>query len=260
VTKSARPPIDVLVVDDSAVVRRLMTSLLGPQTDIRVSTAHDPLVAMAKMRRHRPNVIVLDLEMPRMDGITFLKQIMASDPIPVVVCSGFAEPGTNLAMRALAAGAVDIVLKPRVSASGFTDDNGLLDVVRAAAQARVGAARVHRSNTLVGVAAPAGPKRRAGAPSRLTGTASHLVTSDVVIAIGASTGGTEALKDILRAMPFDAPGIVIVQHMPAGFTTAFADHLADICKMEVREAEPGDRVVRGRTLLAWGDCHMRVRR
>src|SRR5678815_1773971 len=238
-----------------------MTSLLGPQTEIRVTTAHDPLVAMAKMRRHRPNVIVLDLEMPRMDGLTFLKQIMASDPIPVVVCSGFAAPGTDLAMRALAAGAVDIVPKPRVSASGLTDDNGLLDVVRAAAQARVGPPRIHRSNTLTGIPVPPREARASKPASRSQSlTASHRVTSDAVVAIGASTGGTEALKDILRAMPFDAPGIVIVQHMPAGFTTAFADHLAGICKMEVREAESGDRILRGRALLARGDRHMRVQR
>lgn len=254
------PPIDVLVVDDSAVVRQVMTSLLGPHTEIRVTTAHDPLVAMAKMRRHRPNVIVLDLEMPRMDGLTFLKQIMASDPIPVVVCSGFAAPGTDVAMRALAAGAVDIVAKPRVSASGLTDDNGLLDVVRAAAQAKVGPPRIHRSNTLTGIPVQPREARTSRPASPRSMTSSHRLPSDAVVAIGASTGGTEALKDILRAMPSDAPGIVIVQHMPAGFTTAFADHLAGICKMEVREAESGDRILRGRALLARGDRHMRVQR
>jgi two-component system chemotaxis response regulator CheB len=258
--KVAPPLIDVLVVDDSAVMRRLMTSLLGPQAGIRVTTAHDPLVAMAKMKRHRPNVILLDLEMPRMDGLTFLKQIMSTDPIPVIVCSGFAEPGTMLAMRALAAGAVDIVPKPRVSASGYTDDNGLLDVVRAAAQARVGPPRYQRSNTLPGWTPPAANKRATAQPPARITTATHRVSSDVVIAIGASTGGTEALKEILRAMPYDAPGIVIVQHMPAGFTAAFAEHLADVCKMEVREAESGDRVVRGRALLARGDRHLRIHR
>jgi two-component system chemotaxis response regulator CheB len=261
VTKGAHPPIDVLVVDDSAVVRRLMSSLLAPH-GIRVNTASDPLVAMAKMRRHRPQVIVLDLEMPRMDGLTFLKQLMATDPLPVVVCSGFAAPGTNLAVRALAAGAVDIVPKPRVSASGATDDNGLLDVVRAAAQARVGPPRVPRSTTLPGWTPPTARKRppEGAAAQRPTSTGIHRVSSDAVVAIGASTGGTEALKEILRAMPYDAPGIVIVQHMPAGFTTAFAEHLADVCKMEVREAESGDRIVRGRALLARGDRHLRVQR
>ena len=260
-TKSVQPLIDVLVVDDSAVVRQLMSSLLVPAAGIRASTASDPLVAMAKMRRHRPHVILLDLEMPRMDGITFLKQIMATDPIPVVVCSGFAEPGTMLAMRALAAGAVDILPKPRVFASGALEDNGLLDVVRAAAQAKVGPPRVSRSTTLPGWMPPHARKRAPEpAVSRTGVTASHRLPSDIVVAIGASTGGTEALKEILRAMPYDAPGIVIVQHMPAGFTTAFAQHLADICKMEVREAVAGDRIVRGRALLARGDRHLRIQR
>lgn len=256
---TGRPPIEVLVVDDSAVMRQLMSTMLGPHVGVRVTTASDPVVAMAKMRRHRPHVIILDLEMPRMDGITFLKQIMASDPIPVVVCSGFAAPGTNLAVRALAAGAVDIVPKPRVFASGSIEDNGLLDVIRAAAQARVGPPRAVRSTTLPGWTPPQARKRPLERP-RAGVTGLHRVANDPIVAIGASTGGTEALKDILRAMPFDAPGIVIVQHMPVGFTAAFAEHLADICKMEVREAAPGDRVVRGRALLARGDRHLLVRR
>ena len=260
-TKSVQPLIDVLVVDDSAVVRQLMSSLLVPAAGIRATTASDPVVAMAKMRRHRPHVILLDLEMPRMDGITFLKQIMATDPIPVVVCSGFAEPGTMLAMRALAAGAVDVLPKPRVFASGALEDNGLLDVVRAAAQAKVGPPRISRSTTLSGWTPPQARKRAPEPVASRTGvTGTHRLPSDTVIAIGASTGGTEALKEILRAMPHDAPGIVIVQHMPAGFTTAFAEHLADICRMEVREAVDGDRIVRGRALLARGDRHLRVQR
>jgi two-component system chemotaxis response regulator CheB len=255
-----QPPIDVLIVDDSAVVRRVMSMLLGRHAALRLHTASDPLVAMAKMRRHRPHVILLDLEMPRMDGLTFLKQIMSSDPIPVVVCSGFAEPGTKLAVRALAAGAVDIAAKPRVSATGAAEDNGLLDVVLAAAQAKVGPPRASRANTLPGwTPAPRKPLPPSP-PARIGGTASHRVTNDAIIAIGASTGGTEALKEILRAMPSDAPGIVIVQHMPAGFTAAFAEHLADVCKMEVREAVSGDRVARGRALLARGDRHLIVRR
>jgi two-component system chemotaxis response regulator CheB len=261
VSQPVPPLIDVLVVDDSAVVRQLMSSLLGPHVGVRLTSASDPVVAMAKMRRHRPHVIVLDLEMPRMDGITFLKQIMATDPLPVIVCSGFAQPGTSLAMRALAAGAVDIVPKPRLFASGSVEDNGLLDVVRAAAQARVGAHSLVRSTTLPGFALPRPPKPATPEPARprsVTGV--HRVATDPIIAIGASTGGTEALKEILRAMPYDAPGIVIVQHMPVGFTAAFAEHLADICKMEVSEAVNGDRLIRGRALVARGDRHLRVRR
>ena len=259
-TQARQPPIDVLIVDDSAIVRKVMSGLLGRHAGIRITTASDPLVAMAKMRRQRPHVIVLDIEMPRMDGMTFLKQIMASDPIPVVVCSGFAEPGTMLAMRALAAGAVDIVPKPRVSATGWAEDNGLFDVVRAAAQAKVGRCRAQRSNTLPGWMPPRSHQVGRGAPATGRAPTGHRPLSDVIVAIGASTGGTEALKEILRAMPYDAPGIVIVQHMPVGFTAAFAEHLADICKMEVREAASGDRLVRGRALLARGDRHLKVRR
>jgi two-component system chemotaxis response regulator CheB len=264
-SQSVKPPIEVLVVDDSAVVRQLMSNLLGPHVGIRVTSASDPLVAMTKMARHRPHVILLDLEMPRMDGITFLKRIMATDPIPVVVCSGFAEPGTHLAMRALAAGAVDVLPKPRLYASGTVDDNGLLDVVRAAAQARV-APRITRSTTLHGWTPPLPPKHAADPPRpapeppkpRAGVTGIHRVSNDPIVAIGASTGGTEALKEILRGMPHDGPGIVIVQHMPVGFTAAFAEHLADVCRMEVKEAAHGDRVMRGRALLARGDRHLKV--
>jgi two-component system chemotaxis response regulator CheB len=262
--KSDPPPfIDVLVVDDSAVVRQLMCTLLGPDVGVRVATASDPVVAMAKMRRHRPQVILLDLEMPRMDGLTFLKQIMATDPLPVVVCSGFAEPGTMLAMRALAAGAVDVLPKPRVSASGLAEDHGLLDVVRAAAQAKVGPPRVlrPRTTTLPGIAIPASPKRLPERPApRTSVTGSFRVATDAIVAIGASTGGTEALRDILRALPFDAPGIVIVQHMPAGFTAAFAEHLNAQCRIEVLEASPGDRVIPGRAIVARGNRHLTVQR
>jgi two-component system chemotaxis response regulator CheB len=265
--------IEVLVVDDSAVVRQLMSGLLRAGLGFHVITASDPLVAMAKLRRHRPHVILLDLEMPRMDGLTFLKQIMAEDPIPVVVCSGFADPGTKLAVRALAAGAVDIVPKPRVSAAGVAEDNGLVDVVRAAAEAKVvrrrsSTAAIPIVNTLPGLAPLSSPlaqptppprvyERR---PSRLAIPLVGKPAADMVIAIGASTGGTEALRDILVAMPFDAPGIVITQHMPAGFTAAFAEHLNGQCRIEVREALPGDRVIPGRALIAKGNRHLLVHR
>ena len=309
--------IEVLVVDDSAVVRQLLTTLLTSESGIHVTTASDPVVAMAKMRRRRPHVILLDLEMPRMDGLTFLRQIMATDPLPVVVCSGFAEPGTGLAMRALSAGAVDIMPKPRLPVAGAVDPTALLDVVRAAAMARVGPPRIQRTITLPGLMpAKAAPPPAGGAPvpARTTGvhrvptpaparttsvqrvptgaqgvptaaqrvptgphrittgvhrvptgtngvtTGVHRVTTEAIVAIGASTGGTEALRDILRAMPADAPGIVIVQHMPAGFTAAFAEHLNGICRIEVREAAPGDRVIRGRALIARGDRHLLVKR
>jgi two-component system chemotaxis response regulator CheB len=259
------PPaiIDVLIVDDSAVVRQLFSSVLGA-AGMRVHTASDPLVAIAKMGRHRPNVILLDLEMPRMDGLTFLKQLMAADPLPVVVCSGFAGPGTQMAIRALAAGAVDIFPKPRTGwfgTPGSAEAHGLLDVVRAAAQAKVVPARAPRTLTLPGIKMPAAtpvpvPDR---APPRHA-TASHRVSTDALIAIGASTGGTEAIREILRLMPLDSPPIVIVQHMPVGFTAAFAEHLNSTCKIGVREAADGDRVVRGVALVARGDRHLVIKR
>ena len=221
-----------------------MSMLLGPPGGIRVSTASDPLVAMAKMRRHRPHVILLDIEMPRMDGLTFLKQIMATDPIPVVVCSGFAEPGTILAVRALAAGAVDVLPKPRVVASGVDRRTTDCSTWSARRRRRGSVRRALFARPHCPAGCRRGGKRvpERARPATDGHARSHRVTGDAIIAIGASTGGTEALKEILRAMPFDAPGIVIVQHMPAGFTAAFAEHLADICKMEVREAEHGDRV------------------
>jgi len=251
------PTVEVLVVDDSAVVRQLMTGLLSPEAGFHVTTASDPMVAMAKMRRQRPQVILLDLEMPRMDGLTFLKQIMATDPVPVVVCSGFAEPGTKIAMRALAAGAVDIVPKPRVTSSGATEDNGLLDVVRAAAQARVRPAPITGVTGQFRAPNAEAPRKRvtlSGIP------AAFRAASDTIVAIGASTGGTEALREILAAMPADGPGIVIVQHMPAGFTAAFAEHLNGQCKMAVREAVSGERVTPGCALVARGNRHLVVKR
>jgi two-component system chemotaxis response regulator CheB len=242
-------PVSVLVVDDSAVVRQLMTTLLGAEPDLRVVTASDPMVAMAKMRQSRPHVILLDLEMPRMDGLTFLKRIMAVDPIPVVVCSGYAEPGTNRALRALEAGAVDVALKPRVSPGGTIEDTTLVDIVRAAAQARLGPRRP-ATPTLIGLG-EVPPAKAARAPT-------PPLPSQRLVAIGASTGGTEALRDVLKAMPPDAPGIVIVQHMPQGFTAAFADHLDAVCKITVREARSGDQIQPGLALVAAGNRHLRV--
>jgi two-component system chemotaxis response regulator CheB len=258
---SATDAIEVLVIDDSAVVRQLLGALLAGEAGFHVTTASDPLVAMAKMRRHRPHVILLDMEMPRMDGLTFLKRIMATDPVPVVVCSGFAEPGTRLAVRALAAGAVDIVPKPRVSSAGAVEDNGLVDIVRAAAQARVGPPR--EIKTTGATLMPLVPQVRTYERKRVSTTpfgVSMPTRNRGVIAIGASTGGTEALREILCALPLDTPGILIVQHMPAGFTTAFSEHLNSVCALEVREAAPGDRVLPGQALVARGNRHMVLRR
>jgi two-component system, chemotaxis family, protein-glutamate methylesterase/glutaminase len=252
-------PIEVLVVDDSAVTRQLMTAILSKEADLRVTTASDPLVAMSRMRRTRPDVILLDLEMPRMDGLTFLKRLMASDPVPVVVCSGFAEPGTRRAMRALEAGAVDVALKPRVRADGTVEEGAvaLLESIRAAAQAKVRITVSRTTLTAIPIQpAPEHPRRPPPPPVEGAGRAAD----DWIVAMGASTGGTEALRDILRALPATAPGIVVVQHMPEGFTAAFAQRLDEMCAIEVREARHEDRVTPGLALIAPGNRHLRIAR
>jgi len=242
-----RAPLSVLVVDDSAVVRQAITAILTQDPGIAVTVAADPYIAFLKMGHDRPDVILLDLELPRMDGFTFLRKLMASDPIPVVVCSGFAGRGTDTAIRALEEGAVEVLAKPQLGVREFLHESAatLIEVVRGAATARVrrrpdGAATPSRAHP-----------PRPSAPPRSP--------SDVVMAIGASTGGTEALRQVLEAMPEDAPGIVIVQHMPERFTAAFAQRLNQCCRIEVKEAVAGDRVLRGRALIAPGNRHLLVR-
>lgn len=246
-------PLNVLVVDDSAVVREVMTAVLAQEQDIVVTTASDPLIAMQKMRHQRPDVIILDLEMPRMDGLTFLRQIVRSDPIPVVVCSALTGAGATLGLQAMEEGAVDVVTKPRLGVKEFLYESAvtLIDAVRAA----------DRSRQTIGRAARMTPAPRHGADVVLSAKpANHLGrASERVIAIGASTGGTDALRVILEAMPPDAPGLLIVQHMPEGFTSAFAQRLNQTCRIEVKEAAMGDRVLAGRALIAPGNRHTLVR-
>jgi len=247
-------PLQVLVVDDSAVVRQVMTSILSLTPGITVAAAADPLIAMDKMKRIRPDVILLDLEMPRMDGLSFLKKIMAEDPIPVVVCSGLTGAGTEASLRALEQGAVEIVTKPKLGVKGFLEESAtmLAEAVRAAAHARLRTRRPPPRPTSAppGHDAVSAPAERPALP----------LTTDKVVAIGASTGGTEALRELLEALPPDAPGVVIVQHMPEVFTRAFADRLARTCRVEVKEAADGDRVLEGRALIAPGNRHLRLRR
>jgi two-component system chemotaxis response regulator CheB len=235
--------LNVLVVDDSAVVRQVMTALLG--AEMNVTTAADPIIAMAKMESRRPDVIVLDLEMPRMDGLTFLRKVMQEAPLPVVVCSSLTESSSELTMRALQLGAVDVVLKPRISIGQSADESviELIDTVRAASQARVGVPRTRSSaETLPRPSAFATP-----CPPR-------------VIVAGASTGGTEVLKQLLDAMPADAPPIVIVQHMPQHFTAAFARRLNESSRMTVREAVAGDVLAAGTAFVAPGNRHITLMR
>ncbi|WFS18347.1 chemotaxis response regulator protein-glutamate methylesterase [Pseudomonas sp. 905_Psudmo1] len=247
-------PIKVMIVDDSAVVRQVLASVLAADPAIEVlGTAADPLFALSKMEREWPDVIVLDVEMPRMDGITFLKKLMAERPTPVVICSTLTEKGASTTMQALAAGAVSIVTKPQVNLSKFlvnaSDD--LLGAVKAAARANM--------RQLAKSKAPVQPKLGADAMIP-AGQPAMARTTERVVAIGTSTGGTQALEHILTALPRVCPGIIIVQHMPERFTAAFAERLNGLCQIEVLEARHGDRVMPGRALIAPGGRHMLLKR
>jgi len=237
--------INVLVVDDSAVVRQTMLSLL-PGGEFDVVTAADPLIAMDKMRQRKPDVVLLDLEMPRMDGLTFLRRIMAESPIPVLIISAVAGKGTRKAIEALELGALDIVEKPRIAVREFLSESviHLTDAIRAAAVARRRPVREEQVRL---------PEPRRFQPVRG-------VSSNTMIAIGASTGGPEALYKLLGSLDANVPGIVIVQHMPREFTREFARSLDRECGVGVSEAKSGDRVERGRVLIAPGDSHLTVER
>ena len=241
--------LQVLVVDDSAVVRQAMKTVLSREPDFRVEVAADPLIAMAKMSRARPDVIVLDVEMPRMDGLTFLERIMAEDPLPVILCSGVAARGTEAALTALELGAVDLVERPRLGVEGFLLDSAALLVasVRGAAEARP------RPRPRSGERRSVRPALLAVRPLPAPSTA-----GSTLVAIGASTGGTEALHVILAELPREVPPIVVVQHMPAGFTAAFARRLDEICRVRVREASHGERLVPGCALIAPGGRHLTI--
>jgi two-component system chemotaxis response regulator CheB len=240
-------PLRVLIVDDSAVVRQTLSSIINAQPDMTAIVAADPLIALDKMRHALPDVIVLDLEMPRMDGLTFLRKVMADHPLPVVICSEFVGMGSDHALRALEHGAVDLITKPRVGLRHFVEESALMlvDTIRGAACTRPS----------LRLRLPLNPQQPAIRPLAGAVAASK---SDHIIVIGASTGGTEALRELLSALPADAPGILVVQHMPAHFTGSFAARLDSLCAVEVKEAEAGEAVCRGRVLIAPGDQHMRL--
>ncbi|WP_198117103.1 protein-glutamate methylesterase/protein-glutamine glutaminase [Massilia rhizosphaerae] len=252
--------ITVMVVDDSAVVRKVVGAMLENAPGIRLLHAvSDPLLAIERMKVAWPDVIVLDVEMPRMDGITFLRKIMAERPTPVVICSTLTEKGAETTMAALAAGAVSIITKPKLGLKEFLSDSAdeLISAVRAASLANVRrlAARVSPAPAPVPVKLTADavlPAAQDGRPM--------LRTTERIVAIGTSTGGTLALEEVLTQLPRVTPGIVIVQHMPEKFTAAFAERLNGLCQIEVREARHGDRVLQGRALIAPGGKHMLLRR
>lgn len=248
--------IRVLLVDDSAVVRQVLQAILDQEPDIEViGAASDPIFALEKLTREWPDVIVLDVEMPRMDGITFLKKIMGEHPTPVVICSSLTEKGAETTMQALSAGAVEIITKPQIGLKRFLQESSgeLVAAVRAASHANV------RRISHVNPAQPVPGKLNADA---ILPAASHAMaqTTERIVAIGTSTGGTQALEVVLTALPRVCPGIVIVQHMPEKFTASFAERLNGLCQIEVREAKNNDRVIPGRALIAPGGKHMLLKR
>ncbi len=251
-----RKKIRVLIVDDSAVVRATMTEILSSDPGIEVmSTAQDPYEAVKKMKTCLPDVITLDVEMPRMDGITFLHKIMSQHPIPVIICSSLTDKGSETALRAMEYGAVEIIEKPRLGTKQFLREAKILicDKVKAAALAKL---------KTVSTRMKVEPKLSADAMLAPPPIISRAMakTTESIVAVGASTGGTEALRIFLEDLPKDAPGIVIVQHMPENFTTAFSSRLNSLCHVEVKEAVNGDSVLRGRALIAPGNRHMLLKR
>lgn len=236
----------VLIVDDSALMRMLLTRILGSCAELEVvGTAGDPYIAREKIKTLRPDVLTLDVEMPRMDGLTFLEKLMRAHPMPVVMISSLTDKGADTTLRALALGAVDYVSKPKLNVSDGTIEQSqeIIAKVKAAAAAKV------RGST--GVNAK---------PAELPSLGCQIAATHKVVAIGSSTGGTEALKDVLSPLPADFPGIVIVQHMPEAFTRQFALRLDSLCRIRVREAKDGDRILPGHALLAPGGHHTAVQR
>ena len=247
--------IQVMIVDDSAVVRRTLSEILSGEEDITVlATASDPYDAAEKLKRVVPDVIILDIEMPRMDGLTFLKKLMAQHPLPVIICSSKAEEGSNNVFQAMQFGAVDIIQKPKVGTREFIEESRVMicDAVRAAHLTKV--------KKLGPVVHAVTPKLTADVIMPMPTHNVAIETTESVVVVGASTGGTEALRVFLEQLPIDCPGVVIVQHMPEHFTAAFAARLDGICAVSIKEAGNNDTVLRGRVLIAPGNKHLLLKR
>jgi two-component system chemotaxis response regulator CheB len=246
--------IKVLIVDDSALVRQTLSEIFMADPAIEVlDTASDPLIAAEKLRHTIPDVITLDIEMPRMDGLTFLQKLMSQHPLPVVICSSLAENKSDTTLKALEYGAVEIIQKPRFGTKKFLEESKvrICDAVKAASMSKLKRLEIHREVE---------PKLSADAVLGKPTNKAMIQTTEKVVAVGASTGGTEALRYLLETFPADAPGLVIVQHMPEHFTAAFARRLDGLCRLSVKEAEDNDTVIRGRALIAPGNHHMLLKR
>lgn len=248
--------VKVFVIDDSAVVRQTMTDILESDPDIEViGTAPDPFVAAKKMAKEAPDVITLDVEMPRMDGLTFLQKLMAQHPLPVVMCSSLTEKGLETGMRALEYGAVSIITKPKLGVQKFLEESKIqiCDEVKSASKVKLKRRRK---------SAPMKVEKKLTADAILPKATNQalLKTTEKVVVVGASTGGTEALYDFVHALPLDTPGVVIVQHMPEKFTASFANRLNDTCQVTVKEAENNESVLPGKVLIAPGNQHVLLKR
>lgn len=279
--------IKVLVVDDSAVVRQSLSAILEADPEIEVmGTAADPIIAVKKIMREVPDVITLDIEMPRMDGLTFLRKIMAQRPIPVVVISSLTTKGTEAAMKALEYGASEVIGKPSMNPDVFFQESHIMlcDAVKAAAMSKLRrikaddimekvnptrpapapqpVSRISTVRTTIPSASISNvqPKYTADAVLEKSSSSDLVIPTEKIIAIGSSTGGTEAIRVLLRSMPEDMPGIAIVQHMPEGFTRSFSNSLDQISRLSVKEAENGDKLYKGRVLIAPGNKHMLIKR
>ena len=242
--------IKVIVIDDSALIRSLLSEIINSHDDMMVvATAPDPIIARDLIKLHNPDVLTLDVEMPKMDGLDFLERLMRLRPMPVVMVSTLTERGSEITLRALELGAIDFVTKPKVSITeGILEYAELIaDKIRAAAQANISSMRLATAKNIANTATPN------LAPSPIK---NPLISSEKLIIIGASTGGTEAIRSFLMAMPSDCPGILIAQHMPAGFTKSFANRLDSLCQISVKEAEGNERILPGHAYIAPGGMHL----